>query len=414
MVASNAPPPAPITDTPDPGPGLDSPSGPEYAGSVNRGAELAVAAHQRFLSAPYFPAFDGLRGIAICAVIWHHSLPRALPGWLGRGHVGVPLFFALSGFLITTLLLGEARKTGGIALGPFWMRRCLRIFPLYYGVLTLFALSLLLRSPSEGRRHFFDSLPFYASYTSNWFVNYAVPHPVWFGFAWSLATEEQFYAWWPPLLRRCQRWGSAAMVSALLAVIALDQLAEHAAFSAWAAPQGVAQRMLTSLAASMSLGALLAVLMADRRAFLWLWRLLGWRATAPVCAVLLGLWVWQPSGPFILFELLLAVLVAACAVSPPSWLTRGLATPPLLEVGRVSYGMYLFHVPVLGLLRRSLPGLIERPGWLFPLALLTSFGIAAVSYRYIEGPLLALKDRFRPSSQPSPRARAASEAALGA
>jgi peptidoglycan/LPS O-acetylase OafA/YrhL len=381
---------------------------------VNRAAELAVAAHRRFLGTPYFPAFDGLRCIAISAVIWHHSLPRALPGWIGRGHVGVPLFFALSGFLITSLLLGEARKTGGVALGAFWMRRCLRIFPLYYGVLGLFALSLLLRSPSEGRRHFFDSLPFYASYTSNWFVNYSVPHPVWFGFAWSLATEEQFYAWWPPLLRRCQRWGSAAMGCALLAVIALDQLAEHGAFGAWATPEGVAQRMLTSLAASMSLGALLAVLMADQRAFVWLWRLLGWRATAPGCALLLGTWVWQPTGPFIVFELLLAVLVAACAASPPSWLTRALSTRPLVQIGRVSYGMYLFHVPVLGLLRRSMPGLIEHPVWLFPLALLGSFGLAAVSYRYIEAPLLALKERFRPSCQPVPRASATPEAALGA
>ena len=102
------------------------------------GPPPAEGARERFLSERYFPAFDGLRCLAICGVLWHHCLPwpwpktwgEAWPGWLGRGHAGVPLFFALSGFLITTLLLAEHRSTGDIALGSFWARRTLRIFPL--------------------------------------------------------------------------------------------------------------------------------------------------------------------------------------------------------------------------------------------------------------------------------------------
>jgi peptidoglycan/LPS O-acetylase OafA/YrhL len=361
--------------------------------------EVALAARRQFLSTSYFPALDGLRCVAICAVIWHHSLPRAVPGWLGRGHVGVPLFFALSGFLITTLLLAERHATGTIAIGHFWMRRCLRIFPLYYTVLLLFVASLAWRPPDEARSHFFESLPFYASYTSNWFVDYGAPHPIWFGFAWSLSTEEQFYVWWPPLLRRCQRWGGWATALALTLLLGLDQLAERGMFAAWLAPES--ERILTTFSGALGLGALLAVLMASDRAFPWVWRCLGARGSAVACSLLVGALVWRPTGPPILLELGLVGLVGASVFSPGDWLRRGLSARPLVQVGRVSYGMYLFHVPVIGLLRRLCPWLLEEPLVLFAAACSVSFCLARLSYRHFEGPILALKERFRPSERPA-------------
>src|SRR5688572_11294818 len=136
------------------------------------GRELATGAPN--VAPRYLPALDGLRALAIVAVVWHHSLPRAVPGWLGRGHAGVPLFFALSGFLITRLLCAEQHTTGNIALGRFWMRRSLRILPLYYAVLGGFVLYLACVTPTEATRHFFASLPHYATYTSNWFVDFDV------------------------------------------------------------------------------------------------------------------------------------------------------------------------------------------------------------------------------------------------
>ena len=137
-----------------------------------------------------FGALDGLRALSIVPVVWHHATPHPLDGVLGRGPLGVDLFFATSGFLITTLLLRE-REGGGIDLRAFYTRRTLRIFPLYYFVLGGFVLhAIFVRAPGPVRDHFLASVPSYATYTSNWFVDNAVPHAVVFSFAWSLATEE--------------------------------------------------------------------------------------------------------------------------------------------------------------------------------------------------------------------------------
>ena len=86
-------------------------------------AAPAAEAHRSFLGARHFPSLDGLRCLAILPVVWHHSTPRPLPGVLGRGPLGVDLFFAISGFLITTLLLREASTTGRISLSGFYARR---------------------------------------------------------------------------------------------------------------------------------------------------------------------------------------------------------------------------------------------------------------------------------------------------
>ena len=148
--------------------------------------------HRAYLDTSRFPSLDGLRCLAILPVIWHHSTPRPLPGFAGKGPLGVHLFFAVSGFLITTLLVREHRRTGTLSLSRFYVRRSLRIFPLYYSVLALYAArAWLLLSPSPMRAHFLHNLPFFATYTANVLVDFDVPHPVIFGFSWSLATEEQ-------------------------------------------------------------------------------------------------------------------------------------------------------------------------------------------------------------------------------
>jgi peptidoglycan/LPS O-acetylase OafA/YrhL len=359
---------------------------------------VAGAAHTRHLAQAHFPALDGVRGVAILAVLWHHALPAAQSGWLGRGHVGVRLFFALSGFLITSRLLAERRGTGSISLSHFWLRRALRIFPLYYLVLGLFALYLGLRASDAGSRHFFDNLLFHASYTSNWFVDYAVAHPVWFAFGWSLATEEQFYAWWPPLLRRRLLGGALALAG----LLALQQLAAYGLFDAWLGSAPLLLRILLSFAPALSLGALLALGLESARGFAPLWRCFGNRPDVAASLVVLGsgLLLGGGWGPPIALDLAFAALVASAVLAPHGWLGRALSGPRLAALGRVSYGVYLVHVPVLGLLRRLFPDQSAQPGLLFPVALALSWGLAALSFRHFEAPLLALARRPRPQTSP--------------
>jgi peptidoglycan/LPS O-acetylase OafA/YrhL len=343
---------------------------------------------------PRWPALDGLRALAIAAVVWHHSLPSARPGLLGRGYLGVPLFFALSGFLITRLLLAERQATGDIALGRFWLRRGLRIVPLYYVVLAGFVVRVALLEPDDATRHFFASLPAYASYTSNWFVRFDVPHPVWFGFAWSLATEEQFYLWWPPLLRLAARAGRWLAPLLLLVVLGFDQLAEHGAFAAWLPSGTVSARVAESSSGAMAIGALLALLLEHPLGH----ALLATRHAASLAAFAALALIWTAVGPPIALDLAFAVLVAAAALARGRGaLLRALTLPWLLHIGRISYAIYLFHVPWIGLLSRGFPGLREQPAALFAGAFALSAVTASVSYRYFEGPLLELRERFHPA-----------------
>ena len=349
---------------------------------------------ERFRSTRYFPALDGLRCFSIAAVIWHHSTPRQLEGLAGRGHLGVRLFFCISGLLITTLLLRERRQSGSVDVVRFWARRCLRIFPLYYCVLagfTVFALRLPIASAVRG--HFLANLPYFLSHTSNWFINYNVPHPVLFAFAWSLSTEEQFYLCLPLLVKKLTARMSLALM--FVALITIDQLAEHRLLTFILMPHSRAEIIVTSFMASIGFGALLAVALDDPRGFRILKPWLAHRLSAPAILCLVTVWLIWPPREFFLFEAALALFVAACALGSDYGLVRALASKPLCHVGRVSYGMYLFHVPIIGALRRAIPSIAQRAEILFPAALLVTTLFATLSFRYFESIFLAMRPTSR-------------------
>src|SRR5687768_5068106 len=139
---------------------------------------------------------DGLRAVAVAGVVWHHSYSGldALP-MMRHGFLGVDLFFVLSGFLITTLLLREQQRSGRISLRHFYMRRALRIFPLYYAVLIALTAYFAAAADSAQRARYFSELPYHAAYLSNW-----IDSETMLSITWSLSTEEQFYLLWPLLL----------------------------------------------------------------------------------------------------------------------------------------------------------------------------------------------------------------------
>lgn len=335
---------------------------------------------------PYFPSLDGLRTLAILPVVWHHATTRPMGGVLDRGPLGVDLFFALSGFLITSLLLHEQRTRGGISLRAFWIRRSLRIFPLYYLVLIAFVVhALVFRDSGPIRDDFLRNVPFYATYTSNWFTSGSFDHPIVFSFAWSLATEEQFYLVWPPVIAFLGRGSSRALpVIVMTALIVLDQSIERR----WIVLESaLATKMLRSFATPIGLGSLLALASDTKPIRLLLAR--RWSCPVALVVVILG-----ATLPLSVFETHLAMtaLVGACALAPNHYLAPVFNNHVMRHIGVVSYGVYLLNVPVVTLTRRVLGGPSASTFLVFFLGAVVTVLLATITHRVIEKPFLRLKD----------------------
>ncbi|WP_232537577.1 acyltransferase family protein [Cystobacter fuscus] len=366
------------------------------------------SAHQRFLHSRFFGGLDGLRCLSIVAVVLHHAA-SSHHGVFVRFNQGVSLFFAISGFLITTLLLRERDSRGDISLTGFYARRSLRIFPLYYAVLGLYTLLVVfLEKDVQARMDFLHNLPAFLTYTSNWFVS--LEGRVIFYFAWSLATEEQFYLLWPPVMRYARAAGALAFMSGVLALSLLAPLAVRAGYIDTHVLWG---RILTSFHPSISMGCLAALVAHSSRGFAWLYRVLGQAWSAPLALLLVaGAFFWD-STPKALFSLLFTALVVATCIRPDHVLMPVLGLSWVRYVGTVSYGVYLLHMLVFNLVRRAMPrpftSLLESSlgsGMVvfvnFVLGLGVSVLLAGLSHRYFESRFLAWKEHFDWRTKPSP------------
>ena len=259
----------------------------------------------------------------------------------------------------------------------------LRIFPLYYVVLGLFVLhALFLREHGPVRDHFLRSLPWYLTYTSNWFVDHDVDHAVVFSFAWSLAAEEQFYLGFPWVLRVTRGLLPAALFMG--AVLIVDQAAERA----WFAGGPLLMRMLRSLATPIALGSLAALLLRTRL-FALVDGVLG-RRVSPV--VMLGLVVAGAIVPWSLLtvQVLMALLVVSCCLREDHLLSPLLSARLLRHIGTVSYGMYLLNVPAIQIAKRLVPSSL-----VFVVGLALSVAVATLAHRLVEKPFEGLRARFR-------------------
>jgi peptidoglycan/LPS O-acetylase OafA/YrhL len=239
------------------------------------------------------------------------------------------------------------------------------------------------------RDHFFQSLPFFATYTTDWFVDFSVPHPVSFAFAWSLAVEEQFYLLWPWVLRARHAWASWAWpVGVSLALLGLDLGVEHGLFLELFPIGSLARRVAMSLSSPICMGALLALALHSRRGFAVSWAVLGSRPSAALlfaaltaCVILEGVPLWFTQGA-------LTLVVGACAIRPDHSLAWLMDASPLRWLGTVSYGIYLFHVALITGARRVLPPELTSPGWVLAIVLPVTVGVASASYVFVERPLL--------------------------
>ncbi len=354
-------------------------------------AEIGLA---RFQATRTFGSLDGLRALSIAAVVWHHTGAKPSPGLAAHGFLGVDLFFVISGFLITTLLLRERQHSGSISLGNFWIRRSLRIFPPYFALLLAMAVALGFVFPNARMRDpFFDELPYLATYTSNW-----VEMATLFGITWSLATEEQFYLAWPLVERFLARW-----IAPLLALaLAFNQALNFGLLDAWLENSiGVSRSDLPVLQATFTpilLGVVLAHALASAEAHTRIAAALGSRAAAPLAFVLvvaLAAWPANLAGlPRLSIHLAMTALVAACVLREDNGLARILELRPIARVGAVSYGVYLYHLIAMHGAAK-LWGSVPPPHVArFAATLGLSVVIAELSYRCFEARFLRLKTRF--------------------
>jgi peptidoglycan/LPS O-acetylase OafA/YrhL len=353
----------------------------------------------------YQPELDGLRFYAFLGVFVYHTLPQQpafyrglhlpLPSlWAAvasSGASGVDLFFTLSAFLITTLLLRERGQTGGISLRLFYIRRILRIWPLYFAVL---AVAVVLAHTVPGQ-----SLPWYyvAGYllfVGNW-INVAFGHPLSVcGPLWTVSIEEQFYLVWPVLMKMLERRGMiiAAAVAFLLAT--LSQIGVVLA----GLSKGYIYYGSFSRSGSLALGILLA-LFADRlpgltrgmRGLLLAAGLAGWIGSS-------GWLIDQPGSldmRAVLGRLVASVGAVAILYAGLGSRSRLVRSEWVVRLGKISYGLYMLHF--IGLLV-VIDLLHPRWGWTLlatkALGLALTVLLAWASYRWVESPFLRLKDRF--------------------
>src|SRR4051794_28771298 len=319
-------------------------------------------------------ALDGLRGLAVAAVLLFHS------DLLKGGFLGVDLFFVLSGFLITSLLLSEARRSDRIDLGHFWARRARRLLPALALLLAaVAAYAIVFAQPEELHRIRFDGIAT-TFYYANWRAVFAAttywdlftrPSPL--QHTWSLAIEEQFYVVWPLLVAGLVAWGRRtrrALAPRLLLVCGALTVASLAAMYAVYRPGDTNRAYFgtDTRAASILVGAGLAALLAWRGhpTSTGAWRGLQLVAFTGV-GVLAFEWIRFDGTSSAVYHggvfvgALAAIAVIAAAPHPRRGPMHRLLEPaPLVGLGIISYGVYLWHWPVYVVLDSARTGL---DGW---------------------------------------------------
>lgn len=280
---------------------------------------------------PYFKALDGVRAWCVLLVMFDHLKAGGhTVSWL-NGHLGVDIFFIISGFLITTLLLREKLFSGTVNFKAFYLRRFFRIVPVYAIVLLLYI--AILQSPAQALRwqQLKAGLPYFLTFMNEFALE--PRHGSVFMHTWSLGVEEKFYLLWPLLIVVVARTARArAMLFALLlTVLAIVPFFGH----------GYLARAYFGLLA----GCIMAWTLASRhapRVFAALHRL---PASAALAILMLGFYAEHLSKNFMaIFSLATVIFLASLIARPTSWLARLHQWRPIAWLGRRSYAMYLVHI----------------------------------------------------------------------
>jgi peptidoglycan/LPS O-acetylase OafA/YrhL len=363
-------------------------------------------------SARRLPALDGIRGIAVAAVVAFHLGIHQVRG----GLLGVDVFFVLSGYLITGLVLSEWRRTGDVSLSKFWARRARRLLPALLLVLLVVAVGSRFVLPADQLPAVRGDVLATLFYVANWhsiiahhgyFAAFAAPSPLLH--TWSLAVEEQFYLLWPLgatiALRRLRssRWLLAISAAGFVASAALMAGLSLAGVGADRLYYGTDTR-----AQALFLGDALAGIMfalgrdftgsrvrpprrKHARAAAWPGRLLGGAGLVGAAALVVfclrvdGQSTWLYRGGFGLVAASVAAVIACVVLRPRSALARAMSLRPLVWLGVISYGVYLWHWPVIVALSGARTGLSGAS--LLALRLGVTMAAALLSFHLLERPI---------------------------
>lgn len=361
--------------------GGGDPGGPEVRGGI-----------------AHVPALDGVRGLAVLAVLVMHAGPRS---WLPGGFLGVSLFFTLSGYLIASLVVAEVEGRGGVALSRFWARRVRRLVPaLVVTVVGIVALSRWIPLPASTRAELLGGL----GYVANWVQiaggqSYAAlfESPSAATHLWSLSIEEQFYVAFPFLAWVAARRSLGGLRASLvvggtvvvLVGVVVAVIVEDQSFSYYSTVTRVPEIAVGVVMAglwpmgragdfwrvgSSGRGAVVGVDLAGLAA-------LGVLAYLSVTTELTAGWIY--GGALVVVALVSLTLVIAAGA--PGLVARVVAIAPLRGLGLVSYGLYLYHWPVVVLL--SAPRVDLAPVPLFVARVAVALVVTIVSYRFVEQPV---------------------------
>lgn len=333
----------------------------------------------------YQRALDGVRAVAIIMVVAFHTRAAALAG----GWLGVDVFFALSGFLITGILLRE-RARGSLSLGRFYAKRALRLVPAAIVLIAAFTLVALVTDPSQRDERLISAL---GAVTYSYNILAEIRSMTGLGHMWSLALEEQFYLLWPAALLACLRHRNGLR----LALVVIVSLA--AVMTAWRLGMVITGHSWTRVAFgperadSLLIGSGAAILVHQGR--LWISRIPRWvpwvtgvlllvaTATADITAP--AQHVWLPEMVAVAASLTMLRLVTNRDAS-----TRFLGGATLVWLGRLSYSLYLWHYPIM-------QTVFDKRGasapWILA-AIVASLIAACLSYYVVERPFLRIKERL--------------------
>ncbi|HEX2296664.1 MAG TPA: acyltransferase [Actinomycetota bacterium] len=341
----------------------------------------------------YQPSLDGMRAVAVLAVLGFHAFE-----WPSGGFLGVDVFFVLSGFLITTILLEERIATGAVSFKAFYSRRMLRLFPALAVFLAGYVIVLVASGEASNAR-FLDALSALL-YVSNWVIALGGAfHQEGIGHLWSVAVEEQFYLLWPALLVLLASRGlrsALALAAALTAALVVWRIGLTTTGAPFVRLYYALDTRFDELLVG-CLGGIAYVHAGDRLRAID--RGLARRASIAALLLLAVAIVLVPQADYDVLHLggytVLAaatlVIVVVCVTGLWPGLERALSAPALVFVGKISYSLYLWHVLVILVASRAtfLPEVVREVAQV-PL----SFAAACASYFFVERPFLRLKERF--------------------